>query len=165
MSVSGAPETKKPNNKLALSLVIAGAVLLPLMGCGGLLVLGVVGAAMSGATPENAGPPMVRGGYTPQPGMPGGMNPQPGIPGGMAPMPGSPGMMPGGGSGGEVPQNNGMDSTPGVRGFNEYINDQSTIQDNGTGEVQHGVDNNVVQPLVDSGSASVVSSDTPATTE
>lgn len=36
----------KPANKVVLPLVIAGALLLPMMGCGGLLMLGAVGMAL-----------------------------------------------------------------------------------------------------------------------
>lgn len=198
----------KPANKVVLPLVIAGALLLPMMGCGGLLMLGAVGMAVNNA--ETDGPASMtsmQGGY-PNPGygnypmpntsynayeqgrgpmMQGGMpsmqrqmpigasgnegygqpdgaetngarmpTPPIGMAGGVSPTDTSGGM-------GGVSTYDARADTPGVNGFSEYIRDQSTLQDNNTGEVVRGVDNTVVQPLVESGTASVVSSDTPAT--
>ena len=61
-----------------------------------------------------------------------------------------------------VPSYDAMANTPGTRGFGQYINDTSDIQDNQTGEVSRDVDNGVANPIVESGQASVVNADAPA---
>ncbi len=55
-----------------------------------------------------------------------------------------------------------MASTPGTRGFDQLINDQSDIRSNETGEVSRDVDNSVAYPAVESGSYTSVSADAPA---
>lgn len=154
--------------KHGLILLAIGLPLLGMMGCTGLLVVaGVVVASQADgqgqreqAMPNDQQPtaPMPSGDEpiardsdgsedAPPPQMPlafSGMN------GGMPNIGDSPNY---------VPSYDPMKSTAGTEAFGQMIRDQSSIQDNQTGEISHNVDNSVANPIVQSGEATVVNPD------
>jgi hypothetical protein len=157
--------------KHGLILLAVGLPLLGMMGCPGLLVVaGAVAASQSDgegrrerAMPNEAQPTVPSspdtdsiaretdgGEDAPKP-------PAPVAFGGWS------GGMPMGDSPNYVPSYDPMKSTAGTEEFGQMIRDQSSIQDTQTGEISHNVDNNVANPIVESGEATVVSPS--ATTE
>jgi hypothetical protein len=166
--------------KHLIILLAVGLPLMGFMGCTGLLVVaGVVAAANQDGT---EGSPQNLRGQLPMNQMGQGQLPQGnggwqnttgwqgnggGWQGGGVPMNGQMpinggggGFVPGGDGGSSLPSYDPMKNTPGVNGFNQYINDQSSIQDNQTGQITHNLDNSVANPIVESGQATVVSPDT-----
>lgn len=153
--------------KNAVALIITGVVVLPMVGCGGLLTLGAVAVALSGENQPvamNTGQLQMPNQMQMQGQMQQGQMQMPQQQGPMMPYGGysayTPAMPSGGGGGGSwVQPYDAMKSTPGVNGFGQYIRDESTIQSTQTGEITPNVSNEIANPIVQSGEATVVNPD------
>ncbi len=167
---SAVSKDEEMQKKHMVILLTVGLPLLGMMGCTGALVAAGFVSAASRANgqgqeertmpsfQETNGPTRVGDGESvaPDSGEEAPQHPAPtpfgGMSGGMA-MPDSPNY---------VRPYDPMASTPGTRGFDQLINDQSDIRSNETREVSRDVDNSVANPAIESGSYSSVSADAPA---